>query len=327
MIPDNPHIQGAFFKAIGYLDESKNILVSCSGGSDSDVVIDFLHQCGFGDKVEYVFFDTGLEYQATKDHLDYLEDKYDIQIDRAKAFKSIPYCCKTYGEPFINKIVSENIERLQRHGFQWEDEPYDVLIKRYPDAQCGLKWWCNHHEINQYCIRYKKYLKEFLIENPPKFKISPKCCRYAKKMTAKKYYKDHNVELSITGMRKSEGGIRATALKSCYSIGSPDSYRPIWWFTNQDKKEYCQHYNVIHSKAYTKYGFSRTGCACCPFAFDLQSELRTISKYEPRLFKAIINTFEKTYEYTRQYYDFRDNLEKEVFRQNHKTRRIEEWCE
>lgn len=43
---DNPHIQGAFLKAIGYLDESKKTVVSVSGGSDSDVVVDFLHQCG-----------------------------------------------------------------------------------------------------------------------------------------------------------------------------------------------------------------------------------------------------------------------------------------
>ena len=50
MIPNNPHIQGAFFKAISNLDTDKKTVVSVSGGSDSDVVIDFINQCGAGDK-------------------------------------------------------------------------------------------------------------------------------------------------------------------------------------------------------------------------------------------------------------------------------------
>lgn len=206
MIPDNPHIQGAFVKAIGYLDDSKNIAVSVSGGSDSDVVVDFIHQCGYGDRVSYIFFDTGLEYQVTKDHLDYLEDRYGITIDRIKAYKSIPNCCKTYGQPFINKFISENIERLQKYGFTFEDRPYEELLKDYPHCQSAVKWWCNKNELNQWCIKYKKLLKDFLIENPPDFKISSKCCNYAKKRTAKEYYKTHSVDISITGLRKAEGG-------------------------------------------------------------------------------------------------------------------------
>ena len=53
----------------------KNILCSISGGSDSDVMLDIVWRCDKDNKVTYVWFDTGLEYQATKEHLQYLEEK------------------------------------------------------------------------------------------------------------------------------------------------------------------------------------------------------------------------------------------------------------
>ena len=66
------------------------ILCSISGGSDSDDMMDIVWRCDKSNKVKYVWFDTGLEYQATKDHLEYLEKKYNVTIYRYKAIKSIP---------------------------------------------------------------------------------------------------------------------------------------------------------------------------------------------------------------------------------------------
>ena len=108
------------------------ILCSISGGSDSDILIDLCQKFDESSKITYAFFDTGLEFQATKEHLQYLEQKYDVHIEHVKAIKSIPFCCKTYGQPFLSKQVSEWIERLQRHHFQWEDETFDELYKKYP---------------------------------------------------------------------------------------------------------------------------------------------------------------------------------------------------
>ena len=282
MIPENQHIQGAFFKAIGYLDGSKKYAVAVSGGSDSDIVVDFIHQCGVQDNISYLFYDTGLEYEATKEHLDYLEKRYGIHIDRIKAYKSIPTCCKTYGVPFISKFVSESIERLQLHGFKFEDKSFEELSAEYPGCVSSLKWWTNRHSMNQWNISYKKLLKEFLIENPPDFRISPKCCTYAKKKTAKNYYREHDVDVAI--------------------------------------------YQIKNSRCYTQYGFRRTGCACCPFGgkgvFD---ELEVTRRNEPKLYKAIMNTFGKSYEYTAKYYRFRSEREQEIARQVRKTPSLESY--
>ena len=44
------------------------ILCSISGGSDSDILIDLCQKFDESSKITYAFFDTGLEFQATKEH-------------------------------------------------------------------------------------------------------------------------------------------------------------------------------------------------------------------------------------------------------------------
>lgn len=62
----------------------KKIKCSISGGSDSDVMLDICCQCDKSNKIEYVWFDTGLEYQATKEHLKYLEKNMVLKLSLIK---------------------------------------------------------------------------------------------------------------------------------------------------------------------------------------------------------------------------------------------------
>lgn len=83
------------------------IMVSVSGGADSDIMIDLIERIGHPlSEVHYVFFDTGIEFTATKRHLDYLENKYGIQIERYRAKIPVPLGCRKYGVPFLSKRVS-----------------------------------------------------------------------------------------------------------------------------------------------------------------------------------------------------------------------------
>lgn len=144
-LPLNQTIVDNFIKAYSYINRPtyNKIVATISGGADSDVVLDICVKCDKDHKIDYVWFDTGLEYQATKDHLDELEKKYDITIKRIRAKKPIPVSCKVNGEPFISKKVSDYIERLQRHNFKWEDKPFEELMKEYPSCKVALRWWCN----------------------------------------------------------------------------------------------------------------------------------------------------------------------------------------
>lgn len=76
----------------------KKVSCSVSGGADSDILIDLCERT-VPHFVSYVFFDTGIEYQATKEHLDWLEQKYDIEIHREKAKVPVPLSNKKYGKP------------------------------------------------------------------------------------------------------------------------------------------------------------------------------------------------------------------------------------
>ena len=288
----------------------KKIMCSISGGSDSDVMLDIVWRCDKDNKVDYVWFDTGLEYQATKDHLLFIENKYGIKIKRHKPKKPIPICCKEYGQPFVSKRVSDMIYRLQSHNFQWEDEPLEVLEYRYPKCKTALKWWTNGFQSDQFNIRRNKLLKEFIIQNHPDFKISDKCCMYAKKNVVHNLIKREQYDLNIFGVRKAESGTRSTAYKSCFNESAEcDYYRPLFWYTNSDKHDYVEAYAIENSKCYSEYGLSRTGCAGCPFGRDFEFELEVIKQYEPKLYKAVNYIFGDSYEYTRKYREFRKQME------------------
>lgn len=309
MIKENDKliIADALGSAKNRIESHKRIAVSISGGSDSDDVLDIVAKSK-GKDIFFINFHTGLEYQATKDHLKYLENKYKIKIETIRPKKPVPLCVLRYGEPFLNKRVSEMIMRLQKHNFKWEDKPFEELYKEYPNCKSALKWWCNQYETHTLNINNNKYLKEFLIENPPQFLISNLCCHYAKKVVAANFIKKNKIDLNINGIRKAEGGIRSVSYQSCFTPAKDkkkcDVYRPIFWFTDDIKRQYEQENQIEHSRCYTEYGLKRTGCCGCPFGKNFEFELMVLKKYEPKLYKAAVNIFKNSYEYTRKYKEF-----------------------
>lgn len=314
-LPNNLEIYESFLVANSKLRRYKSdrIMCSISGGADSDIMLDLVSK--LKDDVRYVFFDTGLEYQATKEHIKFLEEKYGIKIETYKASIPIPISCRKHGQPFISKQVSEWISRLQRHDFLWEDEDFETLYKRYPKCKAALRWWCNEWPRgarSKFNIAHNKLLKEFMIANPPKFKISNRCCYYAKKLPSKTYKEENKIQLSLVGLRKAEGGARST-IPNCFTPDSGgsgvDEYRPIFWYKNENKRVYEQHFNVTHSRCYSEYGLCRTGCAGCPFGKDFEFELKIIEQFEPKLFKAVNKIFGDSYEYTRKYKEFVKNYD------------------
>lgn len=268
----------------------KSVCCSVSGGADSDILIDLCERAE-PHFVSYVFFDTGIEYQATKEHLKYLEQKYSIEIHREKAKVPVPLGNKKYGVPFLSKYASDMISRLQRHSFKWEDKDFDTLYREYPRCKGALLWWTNSGK--RFNIERNTWLKEFLIKNPPTFIISPMCCNGAKKNPA-------NV-----GVRRAEGGIRATSYKDFIEVvHGIEQFKPLLFITDADRKEYEQEFDITHSNCYTEYGLVRTGCAGCPFGREYQCERDVIKQYEPKLSKAIENMWSEVYEYTNKYHEF-----------------------
>lgn len=309
----NPTFKTELVCPIKIQEANGPILVSVSGGSDSDIIMDLVERHKGTAEVKYVWFDTGLEYEATKRHLQYLEERYGAKIETFKAVVAIPTACNKKGVPFISKEISDMIYRLQKHSFKWENKPFEELYSEYPKCKSALRWWCNKRK-NGGGISRAAFLKEFMIENPPGFKIAPYCCTGAKKLPAARAIKKYNAALDITGERRAEGGLRAVLYKSCFSPASDGdvaAYRPIFFFSDSDKRDYEKEHGIVHSDCYTVYGMKRTGCAACPFGSGFEEELKTIEKYEPKLFRAANVIFGKSYEYTRKYRQYKEQKKRE----------------
>lgn len=310
--PDNQLIRNTLQKADLLLDSYKNPVCSISGGSDSDVMLDLLERVRNGRKITYVFFDTGIEYQATKNHLNDLEAQYGIEIVRRRAKKTVPVGCKEYGVPFLSKMDAMYIGRLQKKNFDWQDDTFDGMAKKYSNCVSALKWWGNGYgEKGRFQISTHAGLKEFMLDTPPTFAISNKCCKGAKKDTAYDFLKEQNAMLNIVGERRAEGGMRATSHTSCFEplhSSGIARYMPLYFWSDEDKQQYKEHYGIVYSDCYEVYGLKRTGCAGCPFSSKFEEELEIIQKYEPQLYKAVNNIFGKSYEYTRKYREFKANF-------------------
>lgn len=86
-----PNINSAFRKLhANLMFRSARAMVSISGGADSDMMLDMLMALDPAknypfNEMHYVWFDTGIEYTATKQHLKNLEEKYGITIERRRA--------------------------------------------------------------------------------------------------------------------------------------------------------------------------------------------------------------------------------------------------
>lgn len=209
--------------------------------------------------------------------------------------------------------MSGMISRLQRHGFQWEDGPLDVLLGKYQNCRAALRWWCNDYKTknenpSKFNIDWAPGMKEFMLRNPPKFPVSAACCDRAKKRPSHDFLAAGGFDLNCTGIRKQEGGQRSTTYKSCFDNGHGgiDNYRPLFWWSVQDKELYRKHYGIILSDCYEVWGMKRTGCAGCPMGKGFDEELELAKFFEPKRYRAMLAVFGRSYEYTWRFLEFRE---------------------
>lgn len=299
-------ISNAWAKAWDVLGRYEKPLVSVSGGSDSDIVVDMIHRLDERGCVRYGWHNTGMELDATKRHLRFLEEKYGITIEDLPIVHPISYTVKNYGQPFLSKYVSYCIHSLQTHGYDFRgDSTYEHDIQEFYGCKDGLDWWYNRHMRHIWNVSNYRYLRDFLVMYPPEFLISDKCCHYSKKLPADRLQHAGNVDIVILGLRSSEGGMRKV-MQNClmYSKRRGTRFLPILHFNTHDKEVYKDLYGVVNSDAYTVYQFKRTGCSGCPYNPNLFQELETLRRYEPRLAKVAEAIFAPSYEYTKLYMQF-----------------------
>lgn len=317
------------------LVQHPNAICSYSGGSDSDIMIDLIEQTRklFDlPSIKYVFFNTGLEMRATKEHVKAVAQKYGVEIEEVRPKIGIVQASRKYGIPFVSKIMSAGLSEFQSKNVplsvaQEYDEAEDKaakrkeLKKRYPKCESLINFLCCCNSAGeprpniQLVINSSKYMRDFINEFPPDFKISAKCCDYCKKQVAHKIQKDF--EMIITGERRAEGGMRSVPRRDntslCFTETSSGQFRlrPLYYVSDEDKAWYKEHYGLKYSDAYEIYGMKRTGCCGCPISYRAVDDLELIRPFEPNLVKAAYNVFGKSYEYRKKYNEYKEQRKQE----------------
>lgn len=312
------------------LKEHPKAICSYSGGADSDILIDLIERTRKMiptlPKVKYVFFNTGLEMRATKDHVRETADKYGVEIETVRPKIGIVQAVRQHGVPFVSKIMSAGLSEWQKKGVPLSiAEEYDQaedkaakraeLKERYPKCESLINFLCCCNAAGeprpniQLVINSSKYMRDFIAEYPPDFRISAKCCDYCKKQPAHRVQKEY--EMIITGERRDEGGMRSVPRKDntslCFTETSSGQFRlrPLYYVTDLDKQWYKDHYAIKYSDAYEVYGLTRTGCCGCPISYKAVEDLEKIRPYEPNVVKAAWNIFGKSYEYRKKYNEYK----------------------
>lgn len=138
------------------LREHPNTICSYSGGSDSDIMIDLIERTREIFElppIKYVFFNTGLEMKATRDHVKYVAKKYGVEIEERRPEINIVRATRKYGIPFVSKIMSGGLSEWQKKGVplsiadeydQAEDKAAKrkELKERYPKCESLINFLC-----------------------------------------------------------------------------------------------------------------------------------------------------------------------------------------
>lgn len=308
------------------LREHPKAICSYSGGSDSDILLHMIEQAReimpSLPPVEYVFFNTGLEMKATKDHVKAMAERYHVEIKEIRPKINIVLAARKCGIPFVSKIMSSGLEEWQKKGIplsiadeyaKAEDKAAKrkELRERYPNCESVINFLCCCNAAGeprpniQLVINSSKYMLDFIRECPPDFRISAKCCDYCKKQIAHNVQKPY--EMVITGERRDEGGMRSVPRKDntalCFTETADGKYRlrPLYYVTDADKAWYKETWGIRYSDAYEVYGMSRTGCCGCPISYRAVDDLELIKPHEPNLVKAAWNIFGPSYLYRQKY--------------------------
>lgn len=317
------------------LTEHPKAICSYSGGADSDILIDLIERTRAAfdlAPVKYMFFNTGLEMRATREHVKATAEKYGVEIETRRPRVNIVQAARRYGVPFVSKIMSAGLHEWQRKGIPLEiAEEYksaedkatkrQELRERYPHCESVINFLCccnskgEERPNIQLVINSSRYMLDFIREQPPAFPISADCCTYCKKRVAHEAQK--GFDLVITGERRDEGGMRSVPRKDntalCFTETASGQYRlrPLYYVSDEDKAWYKSYYQIRYSDAYEVYGLTRTGCCGCPISYKAVEDLEMIRPYEPNLVKAAWNVFGESYRYRQQYNEYKARRDQE----------------
>lgn len=272
-------------------DLEKNAYLSFSGGKDSTILHYLIDLALPNNKIPRVFINTGIEYTKIVEFVKNLSIK-DSRFFILEPSKSIKKILDEFGYPFKSKQHSQNLAIYQRNkeNIDFYKNKEISCIEEMPRGTKSVIKYIKGIRFNKNGEKYElsnfscpKELK-YQFESDFVLKVSDQCCYKIKKEPISKWQNQNNKTITITGMRKDEGGNRTNL--SCIITDKNDNiikFHPLsvlddfWcdWFIKKYNIELCELYKE-------PYNFKRTGCKGCPFSLDLQKQLDIMEVYLPK---------------------------------------------
>lgn len=241
-------------------DLEHNAYLSFSGGKDSTILHYLIDMALPNNRIPRVFINTGIEYNDIVDFVKEMASKDNRFIILAPT-QNIKQILEKYGYPFKSKEHSLKIGEYQKGS-------RSPILLKYKNSK---KFACPK------CLAYQ-FSEDF------KIKLSDKCCLKLKKEPVKKWAKENNRSVTLTGMRKDEGGQR-TNIKGCILTdkkGQIIKFHPLLVVDDIWENEFIKRNNIeLCNLYYPPLNFKRTGCKGCPFSLDLQDQLEIMERYMP----------------------------------------------
>lgn len=279
-----------------YYETDGKCYVSFSGGKDSTVLLALIKLCEEVYTIPVggipaVFINTGIEMGCTVDFVKWVKENYYSNVQTVRPTKSFDWVIKNSGKPIKSKLRSDYLNRWQR-GTHSKSVMNNLVY--------GVT--ANGGNARQIKLADKDV---HMLSDDFQIHISPRCCNILKKAPAKKYAHENQMKGQMTGLRQGEGGAREMKVvqrekdtqKICTSVDKKGFIRksPLVDWSDDDLENFIETYEVPLSKAYTEYGFHRTGCMLCPFSRQLPSDLKYLYDHEPNRYKASMHWLKDVY--------------------------------
>lgn len=238
------------------LDLENNSYLSFSGGKDSTVLHYLLDIALPGNKIPRVYINTGIEYKDIRQFVEKLA-KTDERII------------------IINSGV--NIKRmLEEEGYPFKSKEHSLKVSEYKKGSRATN-----------IIKYKEFRGQFscpkklLYQYEPSFtlKISNHCCYRLKKDIFKHWSKENHKSITLTGMRKTEGGQRKNL--NCFT-NEGKKFHPLVSIPDEWMEQFILKFEIKLCRLYyPPFNFKRTGCKGCPYNLHLQEDLDVMLELLP----------------------------------------------
>ena len=277
-------------------DLENNSYLSFSGGKDSTILHYLIDLALPNNKIPRVYVNTGIEYKAIVDFVKDLQ-KEDDRIIIIQPKNNIKQTLEEYGYPFKSKEHSWFVKCYQEHSdeidkYKEKIENDKSLLSDYEfihnlpyGVKSTIKYLYGKRERERELYDYKTFPNSLNYQFNKGFqlKISDSCCIELKEKPIAKYEKENNKPHKILGLRKAEGGRRAT-LGGCKTFKNNKlSFSPLYVVSNEWEQWFIDKYNIKLAKLYyPPYNFERTGCKGCPFSLKLQEQLDTMDEFDMR---------------------------------------------